>query len=428
MSDIPVSLSGYTDSDIGPDSECGKELLKEAASEASSGRVRLSDYVGPAPALLTPAMMRWYGRFVQPKRRTALDSIEAMFGRVRADQDAAGIFVERRLAELEDKRVEDKRKILASHREQNPTKYESVDTLKKKLDNLSREYGTLRAQHGREPVVLHWYYYLLLAVIGISEGFINFEAFNSLRYMTPVIALGATVVVAFLLALSSHIHGSFLKQWEYLFGKHRDDDQIRRNLGIFAFGTTGLSIVLGAVWYARSNYLADAIQATAMIGGTAPNWLGIVGGSLLLNMAVWSCGVILAYYFHDEDPEFPKKLHTREKVQREWHEAREDISKQLNRKYVQTDAMIDSEVKSAKGQDGSLSEYESYLTARQMYDLLAARDGEALSTLEVYRAELVRSGRDAGLIVEIPDKLRKETIEEMDIGTYAAQPLVLKYV
>ena len=433
MTEVPQTIQSYLDAKLGPDSEAYEALEKQANVECTDEILYLSGHGDATPALLTPAMATWYKQHVQPLRGMALNTIEAEFKAVGADKNLSGEFVERELDKLERERIEKKRSEVNAYYDKNPKLRDDVRDLEKAYNDALDKYSVTKSNNGgREPVLIPWWYFLLLGLIGVAEALINFQAFESLNFMTPAIALGSTLAVAFLLALSSHIHGAFLKQWRHFFGPAAERENLARDWRTFGFGTLGLTIVLAAVWYARAHYLADQIQAAAMIGGTAPNWVGVVGGSLVTNLAVWACGVILSIFFHDEDPAFPRDYCALQNAKIRYNKKQLEVAKATSGEFGRIDAQINKSRKELENKRTALTRAKGYIEAQALFDRMAGQDASVLSSLEAYRRSLIVACSNGATAVNVPDKIYATADDRFndiaDIKAYSAMPLKLNFL
>lgn len=246
--------------------------------------------------------------------------------------------------------------------------------------------------------------------------------------MTPAIALGSTVVIAVILALSSHLHGKFLKEAQHVFGAQRKDGELASAWRMFGIATLGLSIVLWAVYYARSNYLADIILEQTVIGGTPPSWFSTVGGSLLLNLGVWVAGVILSYIFHDPDPDYPEAYQSYVKHRDDYRTSQLKLEKDVERRFEQIDAQASIEREHARTFDESMSNDAEFQTARQAFQRIKSKDSEVLGLLRTYQSELASMAKDAKLKLTKQSDLESATPTELTHAEYSALQLKMKYV
>lgn len=166
-------------------------------------------------------------------------------------------------------------------------------------------------------------YWALLALVLVTECFVNYHAFNAF-WGVPAVALGTTIILGILLALAAHQHGELIKQWSYLFAPSKSPGDRAGSWRMFTMSTTALLIVLGFTGWAR---WAAAFEAMHSQGG-GDSILGDVGIvqvnpardvfiSLIANLGAWMVGVIISYIGHDRDPDYmdiTKQYHAHRKV------------------------------------------------------------------------------------------------------------------
>jgi len=148
-------------------------------------------------------------------------------------------------------------------------------------------------------------YLLLMILIGVAEWFINYDTIF-LFFGVPVIAIGATLVLAVCLSIIAHQHGVDLKQWKRKFGP--STERINRPYGPLVLATVGLLGLLTVVGWMRYEAVMSAvqIQPTANILGTQisvtinPEREVII--SLGANVLAWLVGVFMSFFCHDADP------------------------------------------------------------------------------------------------------------------------------
>jgi hypothetical protein len=93
-------------------------------------------------------------------------------------------------------------------------------------------------------------YWILIALVLVTECFINYKAFNDF-WGVPAVAFGTTVVLGVLLALAAHGYGEILKQWSSRFGSGRDPAMRWTDWRMFCLSSTVLTIVLSFTGWAR---------------------------------------------------------------------------------------------------------------------------------------------------------------------------------
>lgn len=422
------NVDAYCLLDLGDNGEVAQQLLDDRALdlEASAGEIQITDIASSVPAYLTPFMGQWYQSYIDGLRRSALDEIDAEMQAV-GSEDVPGHLLERKLDSIEQQKIINKREARKEHQALRANEYTRLNDIRSDFHSARARFRQKRLERGREPKMITWVYWFIIFVIGVFEAFINFEAFASLSFMTPVIALGSTMIVAFLLAASSHLHGKFAAEIQHRFGKQRSPGDRAEAWRILTMGTFGLTVVLAAVWYARANYLQDAILEAAVIGGTPPSWLATVGGSLLMNLGVWILGVIIAYLWHDGDPHFPDDARATRKYEKKYFKAQDRLEKEISEKLEQIDAQAEIDKRHATGLATSMDSVPAYQAARKQFQRLTNQDAKVKGLLRKYQMDLAARAKSSGLEVKRRDEFMVNEPVTISIAEYAAMQPVLRY-
>jgi hypothetical protein len=193
---------------------------------------------------------------------------------------------------------------------------ERFDEAKKNVIRLHEEYEVIRRAEGQReakdfPTSL---YAILLFGVGAAEWMINYETFLNFTEI-PLMAAGATILIALAVAFSAHFHGMMLKGHQNFFDNHLDASKKKRNLRVFYIVTIMLVLAFFSIGAAR--YLLVANQVS-QLGGSSNGLLGgeaitinvgqIVTISMVINLFVWFVGAAISYAAHDENPEFTDKF------------------------------------------------------------------------------------------------------------------------
>lgn len=309
----------------------------------------------------------------------------------------------------------------------NRATYERLDEALRSYTQSRRRYLEMVARHGREAKLTPWWYWLFLAFIGVAEMLVNFESFSSVPFFTPAIATGSTLLIAAALAMSSHLHGTFLRQFHSRFGPQARDGDRAAALRMLGLGTLCLAAVLAAVAYARSSYFADILLEATVLGSAAPNWLAIVGGSMIMNLVVWIVGVIGAFIAHDEDHLFPESLIERNRAEAKVRALQATVGKPLQRDFERIDAEAEKQAEQARNKDRAFAHTPAYASGRALFAAVKAQDARVTALLEAYRSKLVFSAGNSGTIFERKSDLTAQDPEQMTPQDYAAQRIELKY-
>ena len=422
------SVDKYASIDLGSDSVACRELDEAVAREAASSHIRLTDHVGDVPPNLTPELLAWFEIHVRSARKAALDEVASRFDAMSEGKRAGGVFLERQLDKIEDERIAKTRAAIRTHENNNAARYEELAQAEREEDTARIRFENLELRHNRAPKMPPAWYVPALVLLLPAEGAINFESFRALKWMTPAIALGTVTVLGILLALSAHVYGTTLRRARIMFDASQEDLDRLVGWRMLGFATLGLAIVLGAVWYARSAYLADTIRVGTVLGGEVPSALFTIGGSLLGNLGVWVVGVLIAILVHDPDPQFPASLQDWKAKSRRLTSLRELLEKPLQQQRAKIDATAQREREQAENHDRALSHAQDYQAVRNLFARVAEQDARVLARLTSYRGKLVSALQDKDARFEKQKLEGVEATELLSGSEYLALTLRLKYL
>ncbi|MDC0651420.1 hypothetical protein OAP52_05095 [Hellea sp.] len=424
------NVDSYCNLDLSADSKAMQKLMSQRSlnREGKSEEIVLSDVVGAAPSNITPHMRNWFNSTIERLRKPALDEINELFGEVSADKSVGGTLLERKIDQISDTQILDKRSASKLNQQQNTSGYSILDENKKAYAEAARMYDRRKMERRREPKMIGFFYWLLIAFVGIFELLINFEAFAGLDIMTPATALGSTVVIAMLLALASHYHGTFLKEFQFRFGERGREGDRGVAFRQMALATFALCVVLAAVWYARADFMEDKILEASVIGGTPPSWVSTVGGSLLQNIGVWVVGVIISYMFHDQDPEFPELRKSRDLHSKKYRKLEKSLNEKLEKQYKKIDTAAKLQKSDAKQFDTSISHEEKFITARKQFDRLSSQDASVIGMLQQYQSEFVNLASDNDIKIQIVDDTNSTGKRDISPSDYGSKQITLKHL
>lgn len=403
----------------------------EAEIAARNREVHVTDVLdGSNPAYLTPKMVEWYQRYVYGPRRQALGEINAMLG----NSELSGVGLNS-IEEIE--RERSRRKLLASKRDivrdQRTKRRNDMDRLDERRvehKEQSQLYRDKKQSLGnREPRIVNPVVYgITLVVILFLEGLVNFETFMSLSWATPAIATGATILIGLCIGAAAHYHGTFFRQWGYWFGDHQDDARRWPAFRMLALGVFTLSVALSFVWYARSTYLAAQLILDEQLGRESSSGFWLIGGSLLGNVLVYIAGVFVAYFVHDEDPEFPALKKTLGRIDQAIVNLENSLQDERNRGYEKAEAIYRKEISSIENKARSASRNPTYLKVQSQIERFKAQDGAVRASLLAYRGLL--SSRHELDVVEVVGHSEKNPgeVERLTWKEYMGRELSLPYV
>jgi hypothetical protein len=226
-----------------------------------------------------------------------------------------------------DEKIADKQKEFQDIEASTEKKHEAdskYETAKKNVTDLEAEYKAMyRAEGQREAKDFPWAAYAaLLLGVGAAEWMVNYETFLNFTEV-PLMAAGATILVALAVAFAAHFHGTMFKGHQHFFGDHVKTEIKTRNILVIAIVSTVLALAFGGVGGAR--YLL-VVSQVSQLGGGESSLLGgdvvtinvgqVVTISMVINIFVWFVGAAIAYAVHDENPDFTDKLRKYKKAQK----------------------------------------------------------------------------------------------------------------
>lgn len=427
MNVTATPASRYAALDLTHDGALARELFSHVEQEARLGRVVVTGEEGGYPANLTMAMKAFYAG-ISDARQTAIEQVAEILDRSDDETETHGVFLERSISRIRERQIAAKREAEQQHREKNAALYEQLDEARKSYAQSRRRYLERVTRHGREAKLTPRWYWLFLMGIGIAEMLVNFESFNAVPLFTPAIATGSTLLVAVGLAGSSHLHGTFLRQFHSRFGPQARDGDRAAAWRMFGLGTLCLSAVLLAVAYARNSYFGELLLENQMLGNAAPSWLAVVGGSMIMNLVVWIVGIIGAFGAHDEDHLFPDALIERDRAEARVRNLQAKVGKPLERLFERIDAEAEKLLQEARNKDASFAHTAAYATGRALFAAVRSQDARMTGLLEAYRGKLVLAASNSGTIFERKSDLSAQIAEQMTPQDYGAQRIELKYL
>lgn len=208
-----------------------------------------------------------------------------------------------------------------------------------RAEHANARYQDLYDKEGRgdAKVVRMLPYAALLLTIGTAEWLLNYQTFLGLLGV-PAQAAGATALVAFFVAAASHVHGTFLRQWGYLFGLHLTSSRKTSQWLVLIGVSVCLVAALVAVGLSRYYWALDLMSKVqgATGGGSiidvptpVLNIPQKVMTSVIFNVLIWMLGLVIAYWMHDPNPEFSAAREEMEKADKVHRKYRVKIDDEL---------------------------------------------------------------------------------------------------
>jgi hypothetical protein len=268
---------------------------------------------------------------------------------------------------------------------------------KENVTNLETEYKAMyRAEGQREAKDFSLIVYgILLLGVGAAEWMVNYETFLNFTEV-PLMAAGATILVALAVAFAAHFHGTMFKGHQHFFGEHVKIEIKNRNVFVIAIVTAVLVLAFGGVGGAR--YLLVAGQVS-QLGGGESGLLGsdvvtinvgqVVTVSMVINIFVWFVGAAIAYAVHDENPDFTDKLRKYKIAQKIFDPLRQKRDTEIGQLRAKLQKELDELKNTARA-------YEQ--EAKPLADLLTTaheRKNKVVSEADLLANRLIRTYRSA---------------------------------
>ena len=226
-----------------------------------------------------------------------------------------------------------------------------ISSLDAELKHFEGIYLDLQNKFKREantfPAIL---YIILLIGIGSVEWLINSSTFFA-NWGVPAVAAGFTAIVAFTVAFASHEYGKTLKQRKFLFGEHIPPDDKYWHLSWLMVSTIALLLVFTWVGYERYTWATEEIARFS----SGPNLLGLEASlsqeeisiknkvmvSVAANVLVWILGFAIAFWAHDEDPEYVSVVRKYKKLKNLMAKKFEPLNKRILAKKGEEKKILD---------------------------------------------------------------------------------------
>jgi hypothetical protein len=223
----------------------------------------------------------------------------------------------------------------------------------------------MKAVSSRFPFDVSPIYLVIMLMLGTAEWFINYDTLFEF-FGIPIIAIGATLILALGLAVIAHQHGVDLKQWKKKFGPGIESHN--RPYGILILATLGLFGLITVTGWMRYQSLMSVIQSqsTANIIGTQysaqidPEREVII--SLGANILAWLVGVFISYFAHDSDPVYVYTAVDFLKAERKYKKRRAEFDKSANQIKHHYAGLIEEE-------KNRLQKFETSITLREAINL-----------------------------------------------------------
>lgn len=415
----------YAALDLAGNSPLYKELAELAEhEEATDGRVKLTDDLSAWPAGMTPRMTEWWMTHIQPHRGRALEEIRSAFegDALSISSSGRGVFVDGELDRVQQNRTRSLERCLREF-------HANASHLADEQEEASRNYQQMHAMEGREPDIRPGAVYgAILALIVLVEAFLNWESLLRLPSFSPAMATAAALVVGAVITYAAHEQGTVLKQYSYWFGPH---DKVRFYQGVRRLALSGaaLSIGLAAIGTARFFLLLPEVDRAILLGLEPPSIPGSIVMLSMMNLSVFLIGVGVAFWFHDQNPEYVKAYNRAEAARVAY---RQRFQSGVTREMARIDEKHRQDVALIRNMEKSMQAAPSLKENSQAYARFQATDDAVRAALVRYKGALVKALKARGLepefyreTVNSEDGVRLERASAAD---FLAAPLHLKRI
>lgn len=280
-------------------------------------------------------------------------------------------------------------------------KYESQSNYadaEKNFVKVKEEYEAMRRAEGQREAKDFplWAYAVLMLGVGAAEWMVNYETFLNFTEI-PLMAAGATILVALAVAVAAHYHGAMLKGHHHFFGDFVELAKRSRNVRVLVIVTTVLLFAFGGVGGARYLWVTSLASQMASVGsgalggdvGVNINTGQVVTVSMVINLFVWFVGAAIAYAVHDENPNFTEKLRELKKAKKIF----EPLRRKVDTEIFQLRSKLENEIKDLKN-----SAHAHEMEGKPLADLLAMvaeKTNKIESDADRLATRLIRTYRSA---------------------------------
>lgn len=149
-------------------------------------------------------------------------------------------------------------------------------------------------------------YSIPLILVGVSEWYVNYSTFAAI--FVPVVAMAGTLIVGAIFAVTSHLHGSYLKQLSEIFHPSTEYRNVIGRKIVVAIATILLLAAFSAIIYLRYLAIADQLGIGAASSGTFSQPSGSLvwsrlGPTIVINISIWGLGTLYSWAMHERVPD-----------------------------------------------------------------------------------------------------------------------------
>jgi hypothetical protein len=392
--------------------------------EATRAEITLSGDgdAGAMCASLTPEMAIWVGAHVSPTRQGALAELESAARRIPLGKGLGGLLIEVEEDKLKREREKRRSDVYKEFHDNHAKILQECEEVENDYDRMRLEEG------GRDAIVpsriLEWG--VLFPLVLIPESMLNYSALrDGPGVNSDATAAGITIIAGLMVAMSAHLCGTFMKQFNHWM-RPDDKEQQWKGLRSVVIGIVLLVVVLAVVGYYRYYYLNQMQQTARMLGQSPPNIFVALVGTLGGNFGVFLLGSAFAYLLHDSNPDFSSLKKKCDKLKSNITSKRKA---ELTDKLIAIDARLKRDVDKRRAVSQQMNGKLGYDELREQFSRFLTKDHEVVGLLKKYQARLAATieQRDSNYTFERPfvGVERGGERVKVSLADFAASPLHL---
>ncbi len=282
-------------------------------------------------------------------------------------------------------------------------------------------------ENGRPPNHMRsWVYWPIMLLIGLLESFVNYQTFIS-QYASLALAVSATILIAFCLAVSSHRIGKIFKQSLALFGpdieRRKKWYEVWNALFYLLLVVVAIVVVTVLRHYALMNELADQAGSLLLLEedvATTPS-MEVIFSFIGLNTIALGVGMAVSMLAHDKKPDYSEAmiimLKTRKTILK--------LDSKMNKEIAQVQALFDKSeeenknVRQAEKNKMLLNKQERERLCHHRNRVLTEVEEKERRVLEEYQNNLVQHAQksNANLVFQTHSGNRLSIEEYASLGS-----------
>lgn len=169
--------------------------------------------------------------------------------------------------------------------------------------------------------VLYW---SVLFLIGVGDMIVNYNVL--LSKFELAYAVIATLIIAYIVAVTSHVHGRYFKQRKFLFSHETDAADRKGKKKELAIVTVFFACCMVFIVWARYSYFAagSGLDMSGLL--SAQFIMSRIAPTLFFNLVVWFVGALIAFWAHERVPDLREVFLTWKRLDAELEEMRNALT------------------------------------------------------------------------------------------------------